>query len=132
MHLGVARALTAAGVPVATSHMIGTSAGAWAAGALALDIELDSVMEPWARVPAKRFGHRSVDTVRPVFGDRSSPAVTGVALALRYGRRMLLSADRYGLTDVVAAASSPPPFARAHELEGHRYIDAGLFSLCSV
>ncbi len=132
LHFGVARALADAGVRIAQVPTIGTSAGAWAAAALALDIELETVMEPWQHTPAKRFGHRSIDTVRPVFGSRAAPSLTAVAVAVRSGRRVLLPANRYGVSEVVAASSSPPPFAVAHSLEGRRYIDAGLISICSA
>ena len=110
--------------------VLGTSAGAWAGAALAVGVELE-VMGPWARTPARRFGHRSVDTVRPVFGDATAPHVFGVAARLS-GRRVFLSAARFGVTDIVAASSSPPPFAVPHVVEGRRYIDAGLISICSV
>jgi predicted acylesterase/phospholipase RssA len=132
LHFGVARAFADAGLPLNHVVSIGTSAGAWAAAALALDIDLETVMKPWEVAPAKRFGHRSVDTVRPVFGSRRAASVTTVAVALRSMRRVLLSAAEYGITDVVAASSSPPPFAVAHEVDGRRYIDAGLISVCSA
>ena len=132
MHFGVAEALSASGLNVAVVPSIGTSAGAWAAAALALDIDLETVMEPWRRTSSKRFGHRSIDTVRPVFGMRRCTTLSAVAIAVRSARRVLLPAERYGVTEVVAASSSPPPFALPHRLGGQRYVDAGLLSVCSV
>ncbi len=132
MHFGVAEALAASGLNLAAVPSIGTSAGAWAAAALALDIDLETVMEPWHRTSPKRFGHRSVDTVRPVFGAQRCATLEAVAIAVRSGRRVLLPAERYGVTEVVAASSSPPPFALPHRLDGQRYVDAGLLSVCSV
>ncbi len=131
MHFGVADALQELGMPLVDLPVLGTSAGAWAGAALAVGVELDAVMGPWARTPARRFGHRSVDTVRAVFGDATVPHVFGVAARLS-GRRVLLSAARHGVTAVVAASSSPPPFAVPHVVDGRRYIDAGLISICSV
>jgi predicted acylesterase/phospholipase RssA len=119
------------GIPLVDLPVLGTSAGAWAGAALALGVELDAVMDPWGRTPARRFGHRSVDTVRAVFGDATAPHVFGVAARLS-GRRVLLPAARHGVTAIVAASSSPPPFAVPHVVDGRRYIDAGLISICSV
>ncbi len=131
MHFGVADALQELGIPLVDLPVLGTSAGAWAGAALAVGVELEAVMGPWHRTPARRFGHRSVDTVRAVFGAATVPNVFGVAARLS-GRRVLLSAARHGVTAVVAASSSPPPFAVPHVVDGHRYIDAGLISICSV
>ena len=69
VHFGVARALAEVGVRLAPAPLIGTSAGAYAAGALLAGVDLDTVMRPWARVGSRRFGHRSIDTVREIFGD---------------------------------------------------------------
>ena len=131
LHFGVAQALQEFGLPLTGAPVLGTSGGAWAGAALELGVELGEVMAPWARQPERRFGHRSVDTVRAVFTDAPAPALFGVAARLS-GRRALLSAERFGVIDVVAASASPPPFAVPHEIEHHRYIDAGLLSICSV
>ena len=88
-------------------------------------------MAPWGRQPERRFGHRSVDTVRAVFTDAPAPGLLAVAARLS-GRRVLLPAERFGVIDVVAASASPPPFAVPHTIEHRRYIDAGLLSMCSV
>ena len=131
VHFGVARALQEFGVPLTGAPVLGTSAGAWTGAALSLGVNLDRVMAPWAREPERRFGHRSVDTVRAVFTDAPAPGLFGVAARLS-GRRVLLSAERLGVIDVVAASASPPPLAVPHAIERRRYIDAGLLSICSV
>jgi predicted acylesterase/phospholipase RssA len=131
LHFGVADALREFGLPLTQAPVVGTSAGAWAGAALALGVDLGQVMEPWSRTLERRFGHRSIDTVRAVFPEGSAPQLFGVAARLP-GRRVLLPAAKYGVLDVVAAAASPPPFAVPHAIEGRRYIDAGLLSICSV
>jgi predicted acylesterase/phospholipase RssA len=131
VHFGAARAFAEVGIQLAQAPLVGSSAGAYAAGAFVSALDLDAVLQPWGTTPARRFGHRSIDTVRQIFGDARPATMSGVAARL-FGRRVLLPASRYGLVDVVAASSSPPPFAVPHVIEGRHYIDAGLLSICSV
>lgn len=131
VHFGVARALEEIGIRLAQAPLVGSSAGAYAAGAFVSALDLDAVLEPWGSTPARRFGHRSIDTVREIFGDARPARMSGVAARL-FGQRLLLPASRYGLVDVVAASASPPPFAVPHVIEGRHYIDPGLLSICSV
>lgn len=131
VHFGVARALDEVGISLRQAPLIGTSAGAYAAAAFVSGVGLDAVMRPWGRSGNRRFGHRSIDTVREIFADVRSETMSGVAARL-FGLRVLLPAGRFGILDVVAASSSPPPFARPHVISGRHYIDAGLISACSV
>lgn len=131
VHFGVARALDEVGIHLNQAPLIGTSAGAYAAAAFVSGVGLDEVMRPWGRSGNRRFGHRSIDTVREIFSDVRAEKMSGVAARL-FGLRVILPASRYGIRDVVAASSSPPPFARPHVIRGRHYIDAGLLSTCSV
>ena len=46
--MGVARALTEAGIPVTSGPMLGTSAGAWTAAALAVGADLGDILAAWS------------------------------------------------------------------------------------
>jgi predicted acylesterase/phospholipase RssA len=131
VHFGVARALEEVGIRLGQAPLIGTSAGAYAAAAFVSAVDLDAVMQPWGRASNRRFGNRSIDTVREIFADIRPGTMCGVAARL-LGFRVLLPASQYGIVNVVAASSSPPPFARPHPIRGRHYIDAGFLSTCSV
>jgi hypothetical protein len=97
-----------------------------------LNIEMDEVLQAWRLAPHRRYGHRAIDSAYPVFGDSQLATFSGVAIDLHTGLRALLSAKHHGVTQVVAAASSPPPWALPHRIHDRWYIDAGLRSACSA
>jgi hypothetical protein len=55
-----------------------------------------------------------------------------VAIRLSRFRRAVLWGDDDTLADIVAASSSPPPFAWPHKVQGARYIDGGYASFESA
>jgi predicted acylesterase/phospholipase RssA len=130
--LGVAAALTEAGVPLRDAPMLGTSAGSWAAACLATDARIDRLREiPQVRIPdAHRGTLRAVAAA--LFGEATSPQVTACAVRLPFGRRELLSGADYALADIVAASSSVPVLFAPHRIGTARYVDGGVRSLVSA
>ncbi len=129
--MGVARALTEAGIPVGSGPMLGTSAGAWTAAALAVGADLDDVLAAWRTAP-QEGKPRVIDITRPMFGDRRDSRVSTAAVRLPVLYPTILSGADHDLADLVAASSSPPRIAAPHRLDGHRYIDAGIITTTSA
>jgi hypothetical protein len=129
--LGVATGLAESGIDVRTGPMIGTSAGAYAAAALATNVDFDAVMTAWPSQFKVKVS-RAVDVTRPVYGDRYADGVAGIAVRMSKLRRVALWTDEHACADVVAASSSPPPFAWPHKIGGHRFMDGGYASMTSV
>jgi predicted acylesterase/phospholipase RssA len=130
-NLGVAVGLRAAGIDVTRGPMLGTSAGAYTAAALRSDVSFATVIEAWPEEFSWRVA-RAVDVTRPVFGDRRDPDVAAVAVRLSRWRRTVLWSGADTLADIVAASSSPPPFAWPHKVARRRYVDGGYASLASA
>src|SRR6476646_8090765 len=89
VHFGAARAFEEVGIRLAQAPLVGSSAGAYAAGAFVSALDLDTVLQPWGATPARRFGHKSIDTVRQIFGDARPATMSGVAARL-FGQRVVL------------------------------------------
>jgi hypothetical protein len=130
-NLGVATGLQDAGIDVLGAPMVGTSAGAYAAAALRSGVSFEAVMEAWPTQLEWRVA-RAHEVTGPVFGERHDPDVAAVAVRLARMRRTVLWGRDETLADVVAASSSPPPFAWPHKVSGRRYIDGGYASLTSA
>ena len=130
-NLGVAMGLDDAGVEVLSGPMLGTSAGAYAAAALRGRVSFEVVMEAWPKEFTWRVS-RAVDVTGPVFGEHYDAEVGTVAVRLSRLRRTVLWGGDDTLADIVAASSSPPPFAWPHKVAGRRYIDGGYASLASA
>jgi Patatin-like phospholipase len=129
--LGVASGLAESGIDVRTGPMIGTSSGAYAAAALATDVDFDAVMAAWPS-QFKVTVSRAVEVTRPIYRARRAGGVAGIAVRMSGLRRIALWCDEESCADVVAASSSPPPFAWPHKINGRRYIDGGYASPASV
>jgi NTE family protein len=128
---GVALGLAEAGIPVASAPALGTSAGSWAASAVALGMsyeDFEGMGSP--RVPTRR--PVLVESARRVFGDARHPLVAASALHVRSGRRHILDGGRYDLADLAAASSAVPGLMPPHRIEGRLYVDGGMWSATSV
>jgi NTE family protein len=130
-NLGVVMGLADAGIDVLPGPIIGASAGSYSAAALRTGIDFDLVMEAWPKEFKLRVS-RAIQVTGPLFGDKRVDDAGAVALRLWSFRREILWGDEADLADIVAASSSPPPFALPHKVRGHRYIDGGYGSPTSV
>jgi NTE family protein len=130
-NLGVARALSEAGIPITSGPMLGTSAGAWTAAALAVGAELADIEATWRNAP-RNGKTRVIELTRPLFQYARDPRVSTMAIGLPVPYPVVLSGDEHDLADQVAASSSPPRLAVAHRIDGRRYIDAGLLTTTSA
>jgi hypothetical protein len=130
-NMGVTRALRAAGIPVSSGPMLGTSAGAWTAAALAVDADLADILRSWSHAPTEGKA-RVIELSRALLGDARDVRVSTVAIRIPRPYPMILSGTDHDLADLVAASSSPPRKAIAHRINGHRYIDAGILTTTSA
>jgi NTE family protein len=124
--MGVAQALIDSGIPVDEGPMLGTSAGAWTAAALAKGVDIEQIWDSWSRHPKTTRPPRVIEATESLFGNRRDARVSGMVIHVPLGTRLALSGGRHRLADVVAASSSPPRVAAPHRIRGHRYIDAGV------
>ena len=130
-NMGVARALTEAGIPVSSGPMLGTSAGAWTAAGLAVGADLVDILTAWKSAPTEGKA-RVIELTRPLFGDARVARISTAAIRLPVLYPTILSGADHDLADLVAASSSPPRVAVPHRIDGHRYIDAGIVSPASA
>lgn len=131
-NLGVADGLAAAGIPVATAPSLGTSAGSWAASAVALGVgfqAFEGIEAP--TVPNVRRGVLA-EVARQIFGEQRHHLVSVSAVCLRTRRRHILDGGRYPLADLVAASSAVPGLLPPHSIDGRLYIDGGMWSATSI
>ena len=129
---GIVDELIEAGLSLAGSQLLGTSAGSWVASCLATGTPFETLCAlPPVRVPNLHPGKLQA-LAEEALGDARSPLVRASALRVSTGRRVLLSGAEFRLADLVAASSAVPTlFAPAHLL-GRRYVDGGVRSMVSA
>jgi NTE family protein len=130
--MGVVAGLREAGIPVDRGPMLGTSAGAWTAAAVAAAVTHDDLLGLSDSYEPTDDPVNVIDMTRAVFGEHRDDRVSSVVLELPLGLRKILSGEHHTLADVVAASSSPPKFASPHKIGGRKYIDAGILRSTSV
>ena len=125
--VGVVHGLLAEGIDLRGVPIVGTSGGSHAAVAIAANVSFDDVDPVWREFvgSAKSFWTRAADLTEPLYGKLEVTDVAGVAVRLLGFRRVLLWAPDVRPADLVAASSSPFPFARPHKIGKRRYIDGG-------
>lgn len=130
--IGVAHGLAAAGIPVAAAPSLGTSAGSWAASAVALGVSYDEV----ARFEAPPVPNRSTGVLariaRTIFGESRHRLVSVSAVCVGTRRRHILDGGSYALADLVAASSAVPGLLPPHRIDGRLYVDGGMWSATSI
>jgi len=130
--VGVAHGLAAGEVPVASAPALGTSAGSWAASAVALGVSYDEIIEIDApAIPNRRPGVLA-GAARKLFGESSHSLVSVSAVCVRTRRRHILDGGSYALADLVAAASAVPGILPPHRIDGRLYVDGGMWSATSI
>jgi NTE family protein len=130
--MGVVAGLRDAGVPVDQGPMLGTSAGAWTAAAVAADVTHDDLLGLSDSYEPSDDPVRVIEMTRAVFGEHRDPRVSSVVLELPLVLRKILSGEDHTLADIVAASSSPPKFASPHKIGTRKFIDAGILRNTSV
>ncbi|MBY9075884.1 patatin-like phospholipase family protein [Nocardioides sp. WL0053] len=129
---GIAAGLAAAGVPVESAPVLGTSAGAWTASAMALGLSYEDFLDVRTpSVPNLRPGVL-VEIARGLFGEATHPLVAVSAVCVRTRRRHILDGGVYPLADLVAASSAVPGLLPPHRIDGRLYVDGGMWSATSV
>lgn len=134
--LGIAEALDDGGFGLHGFPALGTSAGSWAAAALAMRIRfldaLELVEERVPRIPDPRPG-RLREVAAEVFGDDThAEGVRIVACSLPRLRREVFDATEHPVADLVAASSAVPGMLAPHRIGRRRYVDGGVRSVASV
>jgi NTE family protein len=133
--LGVSEALVDGGVNLGAAPSIATSAGTWAAGALALGVRWEQAVSiigaDVPRMPDPRPG-RLRGVAAEIFGERRAPSMRAVVCSLPRLRRELLSGADYPLADLVAASSAVPGLLSPHRVGGTLYVDGGVRSMVSA
>lgn len=130
--MGVIHGLGERGVSLLGAPLLGTSAGSWAAAAVALDVDVRQLFDLVVpSFPNPRPGVLAA-AAREVFGERTSPMVKVCACALPRLRRTVFDGARHPLADLVAASSAVPGLLAPHEIDGVKYVDGGVRSGTSV
>ena len=130
--LGVLDGLRESGLDMSTSHMLGTSAGSWAASAVALGVDFEEL----ARLDVPTFPNPKpgllASVARRVFGDRTHDHVHVIACSLPRLRRTVLDGASIPLSDLVAASSAVPGLLAPHAVNGTSFVDGGVRSAVSA
>lgn len=133
--LGVGEALADGGVAIGGAPSLGTSAGSWAAGSLALGLRweqaLDLLGPESPRLPDPRSG-RLRAVAAELFGERRVPSMRAMVCSLPRLQRVELSGADHPLADLVAASSAVPGLLAPHRVGGRRYVDGGVRSMASA
>jgi hypothetical protein len=136
-HLGLAHGMRDGGVDIATSPLMGTSGGSYAAVALATGMAFDDIAPIWERhvEEARLLWGRAAPLAEELFASRQVPegsSAGSVAVRLLGFKRVTLWNVDVPLADIVAASSSILPFTRPHKIGKRRYIDGGHRSATSA
>jgi hypothetical protein len=125
--LGVNEGLLEEGIDLRRAAIVGTSGGSHAAVAIAGELSFDHVAVIWAEYVASVgvLWGKAGPLAEQLYGSLEVSDVAGVAVRLRWFRRVLLWAPEVRAADLVAASSSPFPFVRPHKIGSRRYIDGG-------
>ena len=130
--LGVIEGLGQRGISFAGTPMLGTSAGSWAATAVALGLDTQTLLSmETPRMPNPKKGLLA-SVAREIFGDARSDLVSVCACSLPRLTRTRFSGADHPLADLVAASSAVPGLLAPHTINGTRYVDGGMRSGTSV
>lgn len=130
--MGIIEGLRRRGISLEGCPILGTSAGSWAAAAVATGTDVGRLLNSdTPRFPNPRRGVLAA-AARTVFGESRSSLVQACACALPRLRRTVLDGGQFPLADLVAASSAVPGLLAPHVVDGVRYVDGGMRSGTSV
>jgi NTE family protein len=130
--MGVIQGLGEHGVTFDRAPLLGTSAGSWAAAAVALDVDVQDMFAlAVPTFPNPRPGVLAT-AARQLFGERTSPLVKVCACSLPRLRRTVFDGALHPIADLIAASSAVPGLLAPHTINGVRYVDGGVRSGTSV
>lgn len=130
--MGVIEGLSRRGISFAGSPMLGTSAGSWAAAAVATGVTYEQMLAAdTPSFPNPKSGVLA-EAAREIFGDARSGLVKVCACSLPRLKRTVFDGSRHALADLLAASSAVPGLLAPHEIEGVKYVDGGMRSGTSV
>lgn len=130
--MGVIHGLAEKGVTFVDAPLLGTSAGSWAAAAVALDVDVQDLFALTVpSFPNPRPGVLAA-AARELFGERTSPFVKVCACSLPRLRRTVFDGALHPIADLIAASSAVPGLLAPHTIDGVKYVDGGVRSGTSV
>lgn len=130
--MGILEGLSRRGISLAGTPILGTSAGSWAAAAVATGITYEQMISAdTPSFPNPKSGVLAA-AAREIFGGARSNLVKACACSLPRLTRTVLDGARHDLADMLAASSAVPGLLAPHEIEGVRYVDGGMRSGTSV
>ena len=130
--LGILDGLKERGISLDDAPILGTSAGSWAAAAVALGVTSQTLLSMEVPTfPTPKPGVLAAKA-REVFGESRDPRVKVAACALPRLKRTILDGGEHALADLIAASSAVPGMLAPHEIDGVRYVDGGMRSGTSV
>ena len=130
--MGVIHGLAEQGVTFVGAPLLGTSAGSWAAAAVALDVDVQDLFALTVpSFPNPRPGVLAA-AARELFGERTSPFVKVCACSLPRLRRTVFDGALHPIADLIAASSAVPGLLAPHMIDGVKYVDGGVRSGTSV
>ena len=130
--MGVIHGLAEQGVTFVGAPLLGTSAGSWAAAAVALDVDVQDLFALTVpSFPNPRPGVLAA-AARELFGERTSRFVKVCACSLPRLRRTVFDGALHPVADLIAASSAVPGLLAPHTIDGVKYVDGGVRSGTSV
>jgi len=130
--MGVIHGLAEKGVTFVGAPLLGTSAGSWAAAAVALEVDVQDLFALTVpSFPNPRPGVLAA-AARELFGERTSPFVKVCACSLPRLRRTVFDGALHPIADLIAASSAVPGLLAPHTIDGVKYVDGGVRSGTSV
>jgi len=130
--MGIIDGLATMGISLKDAPLLGTSAGSWAAAAVALDIPFQELVKMDVPQIPDFKKNLLADSARALIGEHRDERVHVMACALPLFKRTEFSGADYPLADLIAASSSVPGLFKPHRIDGTSYVDGGVRSGTSV
>lgn len=130
--MGIIDGLKTIGITLDNAPLLGTSAGAWAATAVALNIPFQELVKMDVPQIPDFTRHLLADSARKLIGEQRDARVHVMACALPLLKRTQFNGADHPLADLIAASSSVPGLFRPHRIGNTSFVDGGVRSGTSV